>query len=242
MKQTRRKELKSNELKIYLQQVYEAAVRNATYLIGGAVVVVLVLVIGLYYRHSRHEVQAAGWRAYHEIAQSSPGEKGEVIDRARNLAVEYAGDPVLGPMARQLQADLMYRRALTLDTQVNRTERLQLLSDARDIYQKLIDTEPANSDTANRARMSLAAVAESLYVEGKADLTLAEEQYRKLIEGPPNAYTSIARSRLETLPERAKRLEIVATRPADTTTAPATSTAPGDPVETMPATSTAPVS
>ena len=53
MKQTRRKELKTNELSVYLQQIYEAAVRNATYLVGGVVVVVIVLVVALLTQRNR---------------------------------------------------------------------------------------------------------------------------------------------------------------------------------------------
>ncbi len=49
MKQARRKELKTNELSIYLQQIQEAVVRHSNYIIGGIVVVGLVVYFGAKY-------------------------------------------------------------------------------------------------------------------------------------------------------------------------------------------------
>ena len=39
MKQTRRKELRTNELSIYLQQLYQTLERNSTYILAGVLAV-----------------------------------------------------------------------------------------------------------------------------------------------------------------------------------------------------------
>lgn len=237
MKQARRKELKTNELSIYLHQVQEAIARYSSYIIGGVVAVVLVLVIGLYVQHNRHETQAANWRTYRELMKSTAEQpKPEDLTRTRSLVDETAGDPNLGPLAVELHADTAYQRAMSLSPLNSVPERKQMLETARDGYQKILDQFGSRADLAARARLGLAAVAETLYMDGNGDWKAAEDQYRKLEEGK-GVFAQIARERRETLAQRTEKLRIVATRPAEpvaTAPAPVAAVPASQPILTTP--------
>jgi len=245
MKQTRRKELKTNELSIFLQQIRDAVTQHSNYVIGGIVLVVLILVIGLYVQSSRHAAETRRWNEYHELQrEAATGIQPETIERATRLAQETEADPLLGPLARKLAADLTYQRALDMSPIGGSAERTELLETAAQDYRKLINTWPDRKELVAQARLGLASVAESLYVAGQEnELQVAREQYQKVIEAGNTGFTSTAEERLNTLEERTRPMKIVATRPAEpgvaaTSSAPATATAPA--VETAPAAATGP--
>jgi hypothetical protein len=251
MKQARRKELKTNELSLYLQQIRDAAARNSSYIIGGVVLVVLILMIGLYVQSSRHEAEAARWAEYREIQKEAATEvKPETLDRAESLAQQTAGDPKLGPDARELHASLAYRRALETSPVSNLDDYVRLLNEAKASYQTMIDQYASRADVVARGRMGLATTLESLAVVNKAEISDVAKQYRQVAESGDATWAETAKSRLDTLPERTKPLQIVATRPAEPVeTAPAPATlpaetapAPAEPAAAEPAPATAPQS
>ncbi|MBI4578715.1 MAG: hypothetical protein HY718_03380 [Planctomycetes bacterium] len=237
MKQARRKELKTNELSIYLQQIRDAATRHANYIFGGVVVVVVVLVIGLYVRHNRHAVEAARWSEYEQIQQAAAQGKADALDRAASLVNDAGADSRLGPRAAELYAGLAFDKAMRISPLGGSSERAALLEKARDGYQKLIDTYGDRPAVVARARLGLAAVAETLCVDGRGDAEAAGEQYRKIVDAGVAPYADLAKQQLDTLAERTRKLQIVATRPAEPpSTAPATLPASGSPqAETAPA-------
>lgn len=247
MKQARRKELKTNELSIYLQQIQETVAGHANYIIGGVIVVVLILVVALYVRHNRYEYEALGWRQYRKVFLGSLGDPGpEVLDQARSLVSAYADDPKLGPLALELEGNIAYQRAMMLSPLSAGAERQDLLKTAQEVYQRAIDMPNAAAEVKGRARMGLAAVFETLAVAGQGSAAAAAEQYRKLTDSPAEPLMLIAQAELDTLPERMHKLEIVATRPAEpvataSATMPVESAATTTPAAaTMPIITTAP--
>lgn len=230
MKQSRRKELKTNELSLYLQELRDVVTRYSNYIIGGIVVVVLILMVGLYVQRNRYETEAARWREYREIQQAMLEGKTDVADRAAALADATAGDSRLGPLAKELHARLLYSRAMTISPLAGSSERGDLLEKAKAAYTNLLNASSNRPDLAARARLALADVQETLYVAGKGDLDSIKADYAKVVDSKIAPYADMAKERLDTLPERVKKLEIVATRPAEpTATAPAAarpSTAP----------------
>lgn len=217
MKQARRKELKTNELSLYLQQIRDAFLQYSNYIIGGVVAVVLILVIALYVQSQRAQVDAARWAERREIeAEAAVEIKPETIERAERLAREAADDPRLGPVARELHANLAYQRALDMSPETDPDEYTRLLNEARSSYQTLVDQYPDRPDVVARARLGLGAVLESLHVVGQGELDAVAQHYRLVAESENPTYAALARRRLETLSERARPLNIVATRPAET--------------------------
>jgi hypothetical protein len=250
MKQARRKELKTNELSIYLQQIQEAVVRHSNYIIGGIVVVVLILMIGLYVQSSRHQAETARWNELSEIRkEAAAGIKTETVDRAQRLADETAGDPKLAPVTREEHARLAYQLALTTSPVSNPNEYTRLLNEAKASYQKIIDDFADQPDIVAKGRLGLGSTLESLHVVGQGNLDAARDQYRKVAESGSAAFAEMAKNRLDTLAERTRPLNIVATLPAEPVeTAPA-ETAPAEspeaaeaPAATAPAPATAPQS
>jgi len=222
MKQTRRKELKTNELSLYLQQIRESAVQYSNYIIGALVVVVIILIIGLSVQRSRVKAETDRWREFRDIQTAVAQNEGDPASRASALADQTAGDAKLGPLAMGLYGDILREKAMTLSPVVKNPERDQLLEKARGVYEKMIQTYSNRPEVVSEARMKLASVAESLYVDGKGDLELARKQYEEVIKNPQSAFRDVAQRQLDTLAERTQRLEIVASRPAESAPAPAT--------------------
>lgn len=246
MKQTRRKELKTNELRHLLDQLQEGVQRNATYLLIGLAAVVLILVIALYVRHNRHVARQQAWATYNEIRDGNVFAQPQLLDRAAELAAAQAGNPDLGPLALQLHGDMAYRLAMSLTEEKDRARRMDLLKQAQQTYSEQISRYEQRQDVRARGRMSLAAVEENLVVAGQGTADSVRKLYQQVIddvvEGRPSVYRDLAREKLASLDKRLAPLQIIATRPAET--APATATAPAEamPPATQPTTAaTAPV-
>ncbi len=213
MKQTRRKELKTNELSIYLQQIQEAVGRHSNLIIGGVVVVVLILVAGLLVQRNRHATRQAAWENYHGIQSRMTTITPELIEEARQLAEDTRNQGDLGPLAMELHADLNYSLAITLQGEPERTK--QLLQNAKSIYEQTLARFGSLPAVAARVRMSLAAVEESLLVAGEGDVERIRKLYQQVIDDPASGFSADASGQLATLDRRLIPLEILATRPAE---------------------------
>lgn len=242
MKQSRRHELKTNELKLHLQQMYASAVRNANYLIGGVVVAVLILLLALYIQNRRHNARETAWDQLNDLQRTNVSEKPEAVEQAAKLAAEHHGDKQLGPLAAMLHADLSYSLAMSLDPAKERDRYLKLLRDARDRYREVAQQYgDTDQRVAAQARLSLAAVEESLLVAGEESKEAVRQPYEALVKSGTPLYKDLAGEMLASLDERTQPLKLVATRPAETpTTAPATGPAATQPIiSTRPATTPA---
>lgn len=216
MKKERRQELKTNELSVYLEQAYEAVQQYATYIIGGIVAVVLVLVIALVVQRNRHASEQLAWSTYYNLRSQMAQVDASLISQARALAQDHGGEAEFGPRAMELEADLHYRLAMTGEG-LPTAERVEHLNKAKAIYERVIGRYGKSLAAAAGAQMSLAATLESLYVLGEGQLDVIRETYTKIIDGPENPFQVDAQQQLETLDERTRRLALVATRPAEET-------------------------
>jgi hypothetical protein len=227
MKQSRRKELKTNELGIWLNDLYDSAQRNANYLLGALLVVVLLVVGTMVVRHNRMAKVQSAWNAYYDLRNADLTKDPDALNRARELAQTWAGDSDLGPYALQLSGDMAYNLALDLPDPKDKDTRIQRLKQAKSSYEQMLSNYASVSDVSNAARMSLAAVEESLVVEGQGDTKQIRELYEKVIAAKPNVFANVAEQDLKTLDERLKPLQIIATRPAEAVaTAPSATSGP----------------
>lgn len=226
MKQSRRQELKTNELSVFLQQIYTSARDNANYVIGGLVAVVALLVIVLYVQHRRTEAREQAWNRYYELQGASVTEKPELMEQARAFAAQQRGNDQLGYRAAELAGDIAYQLAMSPEMLDDREKRLALLKDARDRYQQVIDQAPDNPAMVERARYSLAKIEENLLLAGESTKEKVRSLYEQIAKDEHGRYSGLAEEALGTLDERAEPLQLVATRPAETQPATAPATAP----------------
>lgn len=225
MKQSRRQELRTNELSVYLKQLYESAANYANYLIGGVAVVVIVLVIGLLIRRNQVQALADAWATYSEITNQTEQDDAEILlERARTLAAEHGDDKRMGARILSLQARLAHQVALSLDAPGDKDRRLSLLKEARDTLDRLIRDFGDRKETAERAKLSLAAVEESLAVEGEGDKERIRSIYNDLAGDATCTYATLAQAQLDTLDERLAEFVTVASRPAPPAPKPANTT------------------
>ncbi len=215
MKQTRRKELKTNDLSIRLQQFSDSIQRNATYWLGVIVIVVAILVIALYVQHRRHKTMAEAWSAYYEVREMNVVTKPEALDRARELADKYGDNAQLGPAVLQLKGDMACEAALALVKPEEQTRRIELLENAKASFEQLLQQYGSDPQIEARAHMSLAKVGETLLALNKGKIEEVRGHYQALVEKKPNPFVEISEKRLGELTKKLEPLNIVATRPAE---------------------------
>lgn len=261
MKQARRKELKTNDLSQYLQQIYENVQKNSTAILGGLFAVVVILAVILLVQRWRHSNMEEAWKTYFELQTKDPVAEPEALERARGLAQKEADNPDLGPLAMQLEGDFAYSIASTLTNPAELQRRIDLLQQARRSYEQMASRYQGRPLVTNRANMSLAAANESLIVVGRNTLSpsqidvlkdQAKASYRAVLENRPNAFADLAESQLSDFESRLEPLKVVATQPATSpamavTTAPASASPvlgtlniPLKPAATQPAAESAP--
>lgn len=215
MKQSRRKELKTNELSIYLQQIREAISRHQNTILLALVAVIVVLAVGMIVRKQRHAAYEAAYADYLDLRDQSVIAQPELLEQAAALAATHADDAGLGPLTAELYAGMAYELAMNQTNLDNRARRVELFNTARSTLEGLLQRWGSRPMVAPRTRISLAAVLESLHVLGEGDIETIRKTYQSVIDGPPSAFTDDAKEQLKTLAERTAKLELVATRPAE---------------------------
>ncbi|HOW71247.1 MAG TPA: hypothetical protein PKY77_11650 [Phycisphaerae bacterium] len=222
MKKARRQELRTNELSIYLQQIYDTAARNANYVIGGAVAVVAILIIGFLIQSNRQAARQSAWSDYYSLRDKSqqylgdkPDQQDSFINEVRTLAERHKSDRELGPRVMELEVDVAYIQAMNASPITERAKRLTLLKQARTAATQILDRYASQPEVAHRGRMTLAAIEESLLLMGEGSLETTRKLYQSVLDAGPNAFVPEAKKQLESLADRTARLELVATRPAE---------------------------
>ena len=225
MKQSRRHELKTNELSVFLQQVYASAKKNLNYVVGGIVVVAVILVIGLYMRSHQEAAADKAWNDYTDLMRQAHevDKKPELLQRAATLAAEQEGKGDLGRRTAKLVADMDLDLAMNLDPVKDKAKRLDLLKDARSRYEGIMQRYSDQPATVDAARYFLAKVEESLLVAGESTKDKVLALYEPLAKATNGPYKELAAQQIKTLDERIQPIQIVATRPAEPpATAPST--------------------
>lgn len=227
MKQQRRHELKTNDLSVYLKEIYEAIQRNSRYVVGGIVVVVMVLVILLVVKRNRAAAVIAAETTYEEVLSGDLTADPTLLDKARELAEQYGDDRRLGPKMLSLRGNMLYTSALSLTAPDQKADRVERLEQARAVFNDLLQRFGTRQNVEAKARMMLAKIEESLIVEGKGNVDIVRTIYQELKNSETGLYATQAEQRLASLDERLTPLKIVeapATKPApaeEPTTAPA---------------------
>jgi len=213
MKQTRRQELKTNELSVILQQMYETIQEYSNYIIGGVLIVAIVLVIGLVYKQNRRNTLQGAWVKINEIREKNVTDDPGLLDNARILANEFGADKDLGPTVLALYADLNYQLAMDTTGQDKQQSKIEYLENAKAEYEKIIINFGNHDEAVQQAHMSLAKVEESLVLAGKGSKEAVIKHYQILADNDKSPYQTIAKDQLESLDKRLAKLEIAPAPP-----------------------------
>jgi hypothetical protein len=220
MKQRRRQELKTNELSIYLQQIYDFLVRNSTYVVGGVVVVALIIIVATMNSRSQRRAKVEAMNRITAIQGGEAVQDLKLLDEVKDLVNSYGDDPGLGPSLLDLQASLAHRLALGRASEADKTEHERLLDEATSACEQAIRKFAGQPVVVSRAKLALAAIEETRFIDGQGNGEKIRKLYQEVIDGPVNPYQKLASEQLGSLENRLAKLEIVATRPA--ASAPAT--------------------
>lgn len=220
MKQRRRQELKTNELSIYLQQIYDFLVRNSTYVVGGVVVVALIIIVATMNSRSQHRAKVEAMNRITAIQDGEAVQDLKLLDEVKDLVNSYGDDPGLGPSLLDLQASLAHRLALGRASEADKAEHERLLDEATSACERAIRQFAGQPVVVARAKLTLAAIEETRFIDGQGNGEKIRKLYQEVIDGPVNPYQKLASEQLGSLENRLAKLEIVATRPA--ASAPAT--------------------
>jgi hypothetical protein len=213
MKQSRRQELKTNALSVWLQETYAQLVRNSSYVIGGAVAIVVILIVVVVVQRNRQAAIDQAERTYIEIRSGSVVEKPDLIDQAGRLAEEQGPTTPLGAKAAELQGDLAYQLAMTAGPR-KPADMISRLKQAKAAYEPLLSQKVNDPGDAARLRMKIAASEESLCVVGEGSADTVRKLYQAVIDGADLSFKTIALELTKSLDERLAKLKIVATQPA----------------------------
>ncbi len=220
MKQSRRQELKTNDLSVYLQQTWESIQRNATYLIGGLVVVVLLVVVVMYNRRTSAQAGESAWVTLLSLQQRSAADPTRELVADIETALDAFGDrDDVGPRLRALHGQMSLRLAVSMGPTGDAKERLELLKAAQSELEGVIERNSSDAVLVSGARMGLAAVYESLALIGEdaKGVDKARELYQKVIDTRDQPYTEVATRLQGVLDEPLKPIGLVTTRPASAT-------------------------
>jgi hypothetical protein len=223
MKQQRRHELKTNDLSVYLQEIYQTIQRNSRYITGGIVVVAVILIIGLVVSRNRAAAEDAAWASYNDLLTKDVTEDPTVLPEARRLTDQYGDDERLGPAVLAMYGKKLYESALDMTGPEQQEERIKHLKEARSVYGELAGQYPTRAVFLARAKMMQALIEESLIVLGEGDEEVVRSLYKELKDSESGVYANEAEQRLANLDERLVPLKIVAapaTKPAEETPAP----------------------
>jgi hypothetical protein len=214
MKQARRQELKTNELSVYLRQIYEWLNDHSTQVIWGVVIAAAILVIALYARQRAHAKREAGWQEYEAIRKLNPLEDEAAIARAQDLVAEYGDQRPLGIFGRETLARMLYVKGMQLDPLSESEEQIELLKQSKAAYQDMLEAASDDDSAVQRAHVALAAIEESLAIHGQGRPEEARKHYEALTRAEPALFGDLAKQQLQTLEDRLADLPMVATRPA----------------------------
>src|SRR5207249_696287 len=93
--------------------------------------------------------------------------------------------------------------------------RLELLQEAKESFEHLLNEYGSDAQVAARAHISLANIGESLVALKQGSAEEVRKHYQAVVEKKPNPYSEIAEKRLAELTKHLEPLSIVATRPAE---------------------------
>lgn len=231
MKTKRRQELRTNELILQLLRIKDYAAQNWNRIAGVAVVVVLVILVIGYWQYSRVARRTDGLNELAKVRDSMSLSPAERLDKMEQIAKDFP-DKLVVLQALEMTGETAMTQVLIGWTSDDPAQRAKLLDRAEQALKRIVSEYPDRYQAVAGARLQLAAIAED-----RGDKEEASRQYKAIIDNPQLAaitmYEGVAATRLKTLDERMKPVEILpSTRPAATqaTTMPTTTQAATRPV------------
>lgn len=217
MKTKRRQELRQNELVHQLLELRDFVSRRWNYVAGVAVVVVLAVGVGLYWRHAGQQARADGLAMLAKYQQDSALSPSDRLDKLSQIASEYSNADV-----RLAALEATAREAMNQSRMIGRSPATlgdyeKLLKLAEDSYQQILREFPNSHPVVARAHLNLAGIAEDRWQFDKA-----RQEYDAILKNPNLAtitmYESIAAKRVATLAERSAPMVVLPALPKPTTT------------------------
>ena len=175
MKTERRHELKTNELADWLGRNVQASQPYLRLIVGGALVVALLLVGGIYYVNNQAIRQGDAWQEFYAATENPNRE-----ESLRDVAQRY-GDTEVGQWARNMLADIELTNG-SRHMFEDRSKANELLASAEQDYQ--IVAESANDPYLKRR--ALMGLAQSL--EAVNRIERAKIQYAEIKNNWPDSY------------------------------------------------------
>jgi len=189
MKSERRHQLKSSELSDMLEQAKVYAAENWSKITSVAVLVIVLIAVGLYIRHSRSQEVAQNWQQMFAVLNrdTSAGK----VD-LEQMALQTS-DKNLAVIAWKVLGDQYLSRWLVAED----IQRDDLARQARQAYMRILDQYQDNTLAVADAHIGLAVLAENL-----GQWSGARDHYQKIVSDPRflgTIFVTLAQNRLANL-------------------------------------------
>ena len=189
MKSERRHQLKSSELAVMLEQAKVYAAENWTKIASLVVLVIVLIAVGLYIRHSRRQEVAQNWQQMFAVLNRDAS--GGKVD-LEQIALQSSDKNLAAITWKVLGNQYLNQWLLAEDIQ-----RDDLARQARQAYMRILDQYQDNTLAVVDAYIGLAVLAENL-----GQWSAARDHYQKIISDPRftgTMFAAMAQSRLASL-------------------------------------------
>jgi len=206
MKSSRRRELKTSDLAVQLEQAKEFFNKYGSQIAAVAVLIVVVVVVGLYLRASGQATRQQGWT---QLGQVLAGPGMTETMNLEQLATE-AGDPNLAAIAWKLHGDQLLRELADADP----IRRDSLADRAARAYKEVLDKHNDHWIAAAGALIGLGVLAEDM-----GRWSEAGKYYQQLLADDrfvDTTFAKVAQQRFDALDELSKPVIFPSSQPAAT--------------------------
>jgi hypothetical protein len=160
MKATRRQELKTNELALFLKDVREFLSTYGNYFVGGLVVIALIALGYVYMTRSAAQALADARREISSLPFATDDEVRDSVAKLKRLASENDSETLILDALRR-RAVMAMNRAHAADDGTPSSEFLDM---ARDAYEEMLQRFPDRHLDLGAALIGLATIEEDLFI------------------------------------------------------------------------------
>jgi len=175
MKAARRKDLKTNELIQSIQELVQTVRQYAGYIAVAAIALVLVVAVGLYWRHSQQQRVQQAWSDVLMAAQPTGAVPVDRVQRLGRVAADHEGEHV-GAVAELLLAGTLADEATYGPAAGDAARRDELLGRSERAYRHIVERYPDELVSLGAALMGLANLAEQ-----RRDWQQAQSWYQQIL-------------------------------------------------------------
>jgi DNA-binding transcriptional MerR regulator len=219
MKSKERHDLKTSEMDKFLEELKKFSAEQGTKVLAIAVLVIVVAGVFFYVKHTNQVARQQDLEQL--IAIQSGRTTGTKVDDVRAIA-QQTSDKKIAAAAWKLYGDMLYDQYMT-----DKNAQPDLLNQAQQAYQTVVNEHSKETVIAAGAQMGLAAIYEN---QGKwAD---AKQIYQNIVENKSLLGTGLpkmAQNKLSSLAalEKSAQQPLATTQPTNNSAKPATSSTPG---------------